>query len=130
MQQVSHIFHLVEQKYNYSLQKDAPRATHVPYMSSLQHALTSIDEEIRANNCVKLEADLWWILRDFCNMIYTLEKEWYIDSVHTILERTLDTYEERVNGIKEGEDREARAWIQKERLFQEQAVRNSYRKLT
>ncbi len=125
MQQFSHIFHLVEQKYNYSLQKDAPRATHVPYLTNLQLDMSSIQDQIRANNNVKLEADLWGVLRDFCNMIYTLEKEWYIDSVYSVIERTLETYEERVNGVKEWQDREASKWLQKERLFQEQVLRNS-----
>ncbi len=125
MQQLAHIFHLIEKKYDYSLEKDPTRATHVPYLTSLQHELKHVEELIVANNSVHLEAKLWSLLWDYCNMLHTLQKEGYIDSVHNVMERTLETYEERVDGIKEGTEREDTKWVQKERLFQEQVLKNS-----
>jgi len=125
MQQVDHIFHLVEQKYNYSLQRDPTWATHVPYMTSLQHSIKTIENEISANRSAHLEDELGDILWDFCNMIYTLKKEWYIDSYHNVWERALDKYEERVWGVKEWISREHTKWLQKQRLFQEQVLKNS-----
>jgi len=125
MQQLAHIFHLIEQKYNYSLEKDPTRATHVPYMTGLQYGLDGLDDKIVANASAHLEDELGNILRDFCNLIYTLQKEWYIDSTHNVWERALDKYEERVWGIKEWKDRNHSKWIQKERLFQEQVLKNS-----
>lgn len=124
MQQIAHIFHLIEQKYNYNLTKDPPRATHVPYLTNLQLDLTNVEELITANNSARLEDKLGGILRDFCNTLYTLQKEGYIDSIHTVMERWLETYEERLSWIDSGIDRETTKGIQKERLFQEQVLKN------
>ncbi len=124
MQQLAHLLHLIEQKYNYSLDKNPTWATHVPYLTNLQHDLQKVEELITANNSAHLEDMLWSIMRDFYNSIYTLQKEGYIDSVHNVMERALDTYEERLSWIKEWTDRETTKWIQKERLFQEQVLKN------
>jgi hypothetical protein len=64
-------------------------------------------------------------MRDFLNTLYTLQKEGYIDSVHSVMERALETYEERLSWEHEGRDRETTKGMQKKRLFQEQVLRNS-----
>jgi hypothetical protein len=58
MQQIAHIFHLIEQKYSYSLKKNPTRATHVPYLTNIQHDIKSIEECITANNSAHLEDKL------------------------------------------------------------------------
>lgn len=125
MQQLAHIFHLIEQKYNYSLEKNPTRATHVPYLTNIQLDITWVEELITANNSAHLEDKLGSIMRDFYNTLYTLQKEGYIDSVHNVMERALETYEERLSWVQEWIDRETTKGIQKERLFQEQVLKNN-----
>jgi len=117
MQQFDHIFHLVGQKYYYNLEKDPTRATHVPYMSKLQYDSILLEEEITANNVWPLEEILWSMLRDYCNLVYTLQKEGYIDSVYNVLEKTLETYERRVSQTDEEKSTDSLSRLQRQRLF-------------
>ncbi len=123
MHHMSHIFHLVEQKYEYSLRKDTTRATHVPYFKAIQHFISQLEEHIRANNTEALETELSDILRDYCNLLHTLEKEWYINQKKNIFDKCLEKYEERVSGHRdESIDRTETKTLQSSRLFHKQVL--------
>ncbi len=84
------------------------------YLQGLRDELWEVEVEIKDNNLVYLEDELWDILRDYMNLLYILENEGKIRSRKNVFQRSFEKYWERVSDKekwilrKETKDRQKR----------------------
>ncbi len=73
--------------------------------------LWEVDEainEIRDNNTVYLEDELWDVFWTYCWMLNSLEKEWKITSIEKVFERAYKKFSERVDFSRNSEKK---VWV-------------------
>jgi len=64
------------------------------YLDSIEDEVIEVKSELRLQNRVYLEDELWDILWTYVNMLYCFEKEWYI-SKDKVLKKCFKKYSER-----------------------------------
>lgn len=65
------------------------------YIEELQSEIEEMKAEMKENNSVYLEDELWDILWDYLNIVYLLEKKGYIDA-QGVIERCEKKFGERI----------------------------------
>ena len=60
------------------------------YLQGLRDELWEVEVEIKDNNLVYLEDELWDILRDYMNLLYILENEGKIRSRKNVFQRSFE----------------------------------------
>ncbi len=93
------------------------------YFDYLKWEIPEVEEELKENNQVHLEDELWDILWTYMLLIEWLEKKWMVRWLEKIIARAEIKYEERINAVKNS-DNEKRAWdtvkaLQKQKLKEE-----------
>lgn len=76
----------------------------ITYLNWLKDELIEVEEEIKENNSVYLEDELWDILWSYLNLLEWLKKEWKIESVENVISRAENKYIGRVEAIQNRED--------------------------
>lgn len=69
---------------------------HKTYLDWLKNELIEAQEEIKDNNSVYLEDELWDVFWDYICLLHCLQNEWKISSVEKVLERCYKKYIERI----------------------------------
>lgn len=69
---------------------------YITYLNWLYDELEEVKDEIKKDNQVYLEDELWDILWDYLCMLHSMEKEGYISGVDKVLERSYKKYFERI----------------------------------
>ncbi len=69
------------------------------YLDWLKDEVIEVEEELKENNSVYLEDELWDILWDLLNLIEWLKKEWKIWWLEDVLKRAEKKYYERISWI-------------------------------
>lgn len=109
---------IVEEKYyidnDWEKQKDI-----LVYWKDLEWEILEVKEELRENNSVYLEDELWDIFRCYINLLKKLEKEWYIESLEKVFSHADKKFTQRINGRKNGISWETTKEIQKQELKKE-----------
>ncbi len=109
---------IVEEKYyidnDWEKQKDIS-----VYWKDLEWEILEVKEELRENNSVYLEDELWDIFRCYINLLKKLEKEWYIESLEKVFSHADKKFTQRINGRKNGISWETTKEIQKQELKKE-----------
>jgi len=76
----------------------------ITYLNWLKDELIEVEEEIKENNSVYLEDELWDIIRNYLNLLEWLKKEWKIESIENVISRAENKYISRVQVIQNRED--------------------------
>ena len=95
---------LVKEKYSIDKKQDWYKGS-ITYFDWLKDEIEEVREELKENNSVYLEDELWDILRDYLNLIESLKWEWKISSLENIVLRAEKKYFERVKAIKWKKDK-------------------------
>lgn len=66
------------------------------YLKWLREELEEVEKEIKENNSVYLEDELWDVFWDYLCLLHSLENEWKITSIDKVLERCYKKFGERV----------------------------------
>lgn len=96
---------------------------HETYVNAVFDEVVEAKKEIKKDNSVYLEDELWDIFWTYVCMLTSLEKEWYI-SRDKVFERTFKKYAERIDYVEVQNKDRPWSWeeikkIQKERREQE-----------
>lgn len=75
--------------------------SHEIYIPGIKNEIDEVIPEIRKENSVYLEDELWDIFWTYINLLYCLEQEWYI-SKENVFERAFQKYSQRTSGLENG----------------------------
>lgn len=89
------------------------------YLDGLRSEVQEVEQEIKDNNLVYLEDELWDILRDYMNLLHILEKQEKIRSRRDVFKRSFDKYSERIDDKEKWILRKDTKEKQKKRLINE-----------
>lgn len=67
------------------------------YLDWIIDEIEEVKDEIKKDNHVYLEDELWDIFWDYLCLLNSLKKEWYISSVENVFERSFKKYTQRLN---------------------------------
>lgn len=100
------------------------------YFDALVWEVEEVQEELKADNKVHLEDELGDILRVYLNLLESLENEWKIESLESVLNRAEKKFEERISHISKAPDKswKAQAW-QDIKKIQKQSLAEEHKKL-
>ena len=70
------------------------------YFDSLKDEVDEVEVEIKDNNQVYLEDELWDVLYTYLNLLVWLKKEWKISSLENIITRAEKKFWERIDAIE------------------------------
>jgi NTP pyrophosphatase (non-canonical NTP hydrolase) len=76
------------------------------YFEWLKDEIIEVEQEIKENNQVYLEDELWDILWNYLNLLEWLKNEWKIESIEKVVKRAESKYINRIDAIKYKEDSE------------------------
>lgn len=76
----------------------------ITYLKWLEDELVEVTNEIKENNSVYLEDELWDILWNYLNLLEWLKIEWKIESIEKVIQRAENKYINRINAINNQED--------------------------
>ena len=92
-------------------------------LQGLLNEVQEVDEELKLQNQIYLEDELWDIFWNYMNFLTLLETQWYISDTQTILQKSYDKFHERTSAVIDKTDksssdlaRDEVKKIQKERL--------------
>lgn len=66
------------------------------YIDWIKDELQEVEDEIKENNSVYLEDELWDLFWDYLCLLHSLENEWKISSVEKVFERSYEKFSERI----------------------------------
>jgi NTP pyrophosphatase (non-canonical NTP hydrolase) len=118
MKEIDALLDLAREKYLFEKEQKTSRDTHTHYLSWLPEEIAEVQQEVRPDNQIYLENELSDVLRDYLNILYTLEQEWLISSYVNVFDTAYKKYEERVHDKMKGIGREETKARQKKRLIQ------------
>lgn len=81
-------------------------------------------DEVKENNSVYLEDELWDILWDYLCIIEALKVEWKIENFEKVLERCYKKFSERINE----ETWESRDWKEVKKIQKEELKKEHFKK--
>lgn len=95
LEKIDKILHVAQRKA--SLDKDNPEwhQWSDTYFRELQSEVEEVKAELKENNSVYLEDELWDVFWDYLNLLLNLEKEWKID-MKNVFHRCEKKFRERV----------------------------------
>jgi NTP pyrophosphatase (non-canonical NTP hydrolase) len=73
---------------------------HKTYIDWINDELQEVKEELKPNNFVYLEDELWDIFRDYMCLLSSLEEEWLISSQEKVFERCHKKFSERIWAVR------------------------------
>jgi len=91
------------------------------YLKWLKDEIIEVENELKDNNSIYLEDELWDILWDYLNLLAWLEKEWKITSIEKVFSRSEKKYSERISELKiSNNDNKHIGWnnVKKKRYYQ------------
>jgi len=88
------------------------------YLNSIVEEVDEVRKELKVDNSIFLEDELWDILWTYMNMLHCFEKEWYINQ-KKVFERCLQKYSERTDWMNNWISWEKIKMNQKEKLKKE-----------
>lgn len=94
------------------------RTTYEHYLIWMKEEIEEAENEIKLNNQIYLADELADVLRDYINVLVTLEEHGYIDSVEQVVDACHTKYEERITDKFNGIDRAITKQRQKQQLQQ------------
>lgn len=68
----------------------------IKYLKETKNEVDEALEEVKKNNSVYLEDELWDILYDYLSALENFTKEWKITSIEKVIERAEKKYSERI----------------------------------
>ena len=68
------------------------------YLDAMHDEIEEVRDELKTDNKVYLEDELWDILWAYLNLLYCLEQEWKADTIK-VLERALKKYKQRADWL-------------------------------
>lgn len=86
------------------------------YLSELENEIEEVKAELKENNWVYLEDELWDIFRCYLNFLKKLEKNWYIESIEEVFLHADKKFSERIIWRRNWIDWENTKKLQKEEL--------------
>lgn len=92
------------------------------YYNWLIEELKEVKDELKPNNSVYLEDELWDVFWNYLCMLQSLQKWWYIKDVKKVLERCYKKLNERIKTVRETDSRDMWQVVkkkQKKELFEE-----------
>lgn len=89
------------------------------YLDWLIDEVQEVRNEIKDQNHIYLQDELWDILWDYLNLLSYLEKEGKIKSVEEVLSWSFEKFSERINNLKTDISRNETKEKQKQRLKNE-----------
>lgn len=87
---------LSQQKYDIQAEKYPDWCDANKYIEELWKEIAEVQEEIRENNIVHLQDEIWDVFWDLLWMIESLKRQWMIDSLDDILHMAVEKYRSRV----------------------------------
>lgn len=115
---LENLLSIVEEKYyidnDWENQKDIS-----VYWKDLEWEMQEVLEELKENNAVYLEDELWDIFRCYLNFLKKLEKSWHIESLEKVFSHATEKFSERINGRKNGISWQVTKELQKQELKKE-----------
>ena len=78
------------------------------YISWLKDELQEVIKEIRPNNSVYLEDELWDIFWTYVCLLNSLKEEWYITSIDKVFDRCNKKFSERIKWVRQ--EKENKKW--------------------
>ncbi len=72
----------------------------ITYFKWLQNEVLEVEYELKENNLVYLEDELWDVLFSYLNLLKQLEYEWKISSIKNIILRSEKKFEQRIKPLK------------------------------
>jgi NTP pyrophosphatase (non-canonical NTP hydrolase) len=89
----------------------------------LINEVQEVSDELRPNNQIYLQDELWDIFWNYMNFLTLLESQWYISDINTVLQQSFEKFSERTHAVLDKKDksssdlaRDEIKKIQKERL--------------
>jgi len=73
---------------------------HKTYIKGMNDEVQEWFDEIKKNNSVYLEDELWDIFWVYICLLQSLEKEWYIESVENVFKRCDNKFWERIDYVR------------------------------
>ena len=70
------------------------------YISGIKNELQEVEDELKGNNTVFLETELWDIFWAYICLLHSLEENWYINNKENIFERCYKKFSERLSWIE------------------------------
>ncbi len=99
--------------------------SHKIYLEEMQNEIKEMEEELKKDNSVYLEDELGDIFWDYLNLIYSLEKEWYILK-ENIFTRCKEKFWERVTALEDWRTWEEIKLKQKQKLKEEHSTKYNH----
>ncbi|KID57137.1 nucleotide pyrophosphohydrolase [Pseudoalteromonas luteoviolacea] len=119
MRDLESLLDIAKRKYVYD-QTNSWYSGSETYLSALKDELAEVLEEIPKQRICHLEDELGDILWNYLNIILALEKESGVD-MHSVLNRAVKKYEQRVSTIEQGGSWQRVKEKQKKMLEEEQS---------
>ena len=95
-------------------------------LEGLINEVQEVSDELKPNNKVYLQDELWDIFWNYMNFLTLLESQWYISDINTVFQKSFEKFKERTLAVIDKTDKkssdEARDKVkknQKERLTQQ-----------
>ncbi len=95
-------------------------------LQSLINEVQEVSDELKLNNQVYLQDELWDIFWNYMNFLTLLESQWYISDINIVLQQSFKKFSERTSAVIDKTDkpssdiaRDEVKKIQKERLEQQ-----------
>ncbi len=96
------------------------------YIKQIEKEIEEMKKELKVDNSICLEDELWDILWDFLNLAYILKREGLIESEENIFKRCEKKFSERIEWIKSGKTWEEVKKKQKEEFRKENLEKYGY----
>lgn len=100
------------------------------YLKWIAEELEEMKDEIKTNNSVFLEDELWDVFWDYACLLHSLQKWWYISSPEKVFERCYKKFSERIEANRQTDWCKRECWKdvkkkQKQELQEEQEKINN-----
>ena len=90
--------------------KDPWYKWHSTFIKWIQDEFDEIKQEVKENNTVYLEDELWDLFWDFMCLLNSLEHEWMISSQEKVFERSYKKFSERISEVRKKGKKHNEMW--------------------
>lgn len=97
------LIEIVNRKYRIDTTQDWYKGSKT-YFEWLKDEVDEVEIEIKNDNKVYLEDELWDVLYTYLNLLTWLEKEWKIDSIESVITRAEHKFSWRISAIENIDD--------------------------
>jgi len=71
----------------------------------LINEVQEVSDELKMNNQVYLQDELWDIFWNYMNFLTLLESQWYISDINTVLQQSFKKFSERTHAVVDKKDK-------------------------